>query len=95
MDGYSADVTKPRKKPQWKPSGGTGIAEGVGLQVQVREMWEEPPPPPRAPTPPPRLGTRSDAECRDLARRQQAGEDLGLSDAFVNEWAPPPEEDTP
>ena len=82
-------MTKPRKKPQWKQTGGVGnLAEGVGLQVRVREMWEEPPPPPREPTPPPRLATRSDSECRDLALRQRAGEELGLSDAFVDEWAP-------
>ena len=85
--GYGPAVTKPFKKPEWKPTGGTGMAEGVGLQVQVREMWIEPPAPPRDPTPPPHRATRTAAECAELARRQQAGEELGLSDAFVAEWS--------
>jgi colicin import membrane protein len=37
----------------------------------------------------PTLGTRSPEECRALADRQKAGEDLGYTDAFVRAWATP------
>lgn len=81
-------MTRPRKKPEWKPVGGTGIAEGMGFQVVSRDLSRPTPEPPRTPTPGPNLATRSEAECRELARRQRGGEDLGLTDAFVSEWAP-------
>ncbi len=80
-------MTRPRNKPQWKPVGGTGVAEGVGFQVVSRDLSRPEPTPPRTPTPGPNLATRSIEECRDLARRQRSGEDLGLTDAFVAEWA--------
>ncbi len=36
------------------------------------------------------LGTRTDAECIELANRQRKGEDLGFTDQFVNTWATVP-----
>ncbi len=80
-------MTRPRNKPKWMPVGGTGMAEGVGFQVTYKDLSRPAPTPPRTPTPGPNLATRSEEECRDLARRQRAGEDLGLTDAFVIEWA--------
>ncbi len=79
-------MTAPRKKPkQHERSGALGDA-GIRLGVQyVGEPEEEIPD--RVPVVPPHRPTRSDEECRDLARRQLGGEDLGLSDAFVAEWA--------
>lgn len=80
-------MTKPSKKPTWQPTGGALIAEGVGFQLQVTEMGAPAPPPRRRKRqPPPALGTRSDDDCRELARRQRDGEELGLSEAFVEEW---------
>jgi hypothetical protein len=80
-------MTAPRKKPkQHAQSGQLGDA---GLRIGVQELgdWEEPIPD-REPQPPRPLATRTPAECRHLAERQRAGEELGLSDAFVSEWAP-------
>lgn len=37
------------------------------------------------------IPTRSPDECRRLADRQAAGEDLGFSDEFVKTWRTPPE----
>ncbi len=76
------------KKPEWRPTGGALIAEGVGFQLKVTEMGGSAPPPKRRkPKPLPDPGTRSDADCLDLARRQHAGEDLGLTQAFLDEWS--------
>ena len=36
------------------------------------------------------IGTRTDAECVELANRQRKGEDLGFTDTFVNTWATVP-----
>lgn len=78
-------MRSPGNPPPKAPFRNGGLADG-GLRIGVRELVPEPEPPPREPAPPPRLATRTDAECRELARRQRAGEDLGLSDAFVEEW---------
>ncbi|MCO4772565.1 MAG: hypothetical protein KDA24_21210 [Deltaproteobacteria bacterium] len=78
-------MTKPRKKVKSLPRSGALGDAGIRLGVQyVGEPEEEIPD--RVPVVPPRLDTRSPAECRELAARQKAGEELGLSDAFVNEW---------
>lgn len=37
-----------------------------------------------------KIATRTPQECRELADRQAAGEDLGFSDAFVMQWASNP-----
>ena len=36
------------------------------------------------------IPTRTPQECAELANRQRAGEDLGFSQAFVDEWATAP-----
>ena len=36
-----------------------------------------------------RIPTRTPDECRQLADRQAAGEDLGYSDDFVRDWRSP------
>jgi len=80
-------MTKPRYKPKQHETTGMLGDGGIRLGVQYVGDYEEEPPP-REPVVPSHKPTRSDAECRELARRQRAGEDLGLSDAFVDEWAP-------
>jgi|GEM_PF-7063086 len=82
-------MTAPRKKPKRLERSGQLGDGGIRLGVQYVDA-PEPESPPREPAPPRPLGTRSDEECRALARRQQDGEDLGLSDAFVAEWGEPP-----
>jgi len=78
-------MTAPRKKPKQHARTGQLGDSGIRLGVQYVDA-PEPEPPPREPAPPPLLATRSEDECRALAQRQIAGEELGLSDAFVAEW---------
>ena len=78
-------MTAPRKKPKPTPRSGVLGDAGIKLGVQYIDVPEEEIPD-REPAVPPYRATRTPRECRDLARRQMAGEDLGLSDAFVAEW---------